>query len=248
MRKTTPSASRPRPVRRRNPIAATTPAAGSTAVSGAHACSASGAWPPRPPAASSDTTPIPHRDQHPIHEPGRARWSGPPVHRSSPQPDPPTADSAPAPAAHHPPRPAPRPAARPSCDHTPPASPRHAASPSSRTPQGSPSLPPVSSHPPSSDRALTTTRARLPAPQDRNVGRNRGHPWGETVATSAAIQWPPTGSFSWPPSETASQKGDATSRSLTARGIARRTARRSTQHPPSRASGSVRLDDPVARG
>jgi hypothetical protein len=32
------------------------------------------------------------------------------------------------------------------------------------------------------------------------VGRNRGHPWGETVATSGAIQWPPTGSFPWPPS------------------------------------------------
>ena len=48
--------------------------------------------------------------------------------------------------------------------------------------------------------ALTTTRARLPAPQDRNVGRNRGHPWGETVATSGAFRWPPTGSFPWPPS------------------------------------------------
>jgi len=47
---------------------------------------------------------------------------------------------------------------------------------------------------------LTTTHARLPAPQDRTVGRNRGHPWGETVATSGAIQWPPTGRFSWPPS------------------------------------------------
>jgi hypothetical protein len=82
----------------------------------------------------------------------------------------------------------------------PPAPPLHAANPSGRTPQGSPSLPPVSSHSPSSDRALTTTHARLPAPQDRAVGRNRGHPWGETMATSGAFRWPPTGSFSWPPS------------------------------------------------
>ena len=32
------------------------------------------------------------------------------------------------------------------------------------------------------------------------MGRNPGHPWGETVATSGAIQWPPMGSFPWPPS------------------------------------------------
>jgi RNA polymerase sigma-70 factor (ECF subfamily) len=33
------------------------------------------------------------------------------------------------------------------------------------------------------------------------VGRNRGHPWGETTATNGEIQWPPTGSFPWPPSD-----------------------------------------------
>src|SRR6185437_4620777 len=102
--------------------------------------------------------------------------------------------------ARHPPRPAPRPAAPPSCDHTRPAPPLHAASRPGHTPQGSPSLPPVSSRSPSSDRALTSTRDRVPAPQDRTVGRNRGHPWGETVATSGAFRWPPTGRFSWPPS------------------------------------------------
>jgi hypothetical protein len=32
------------------------------------------------------------------------------------------------------------------------------------------------------------------------VRRNRGHPCGETVATSGAFQWPPMGSFPWPPS------------------------------------------------
>ena len=32
------------------------------------------------------------------------------------------------------------------------------------------------------------------------MGRKRGHPWGETVATSGAFQWPPMGSFPWPPS------------------------------------------------
>jgi hypothetical protein len=32
------------------------------------------------------------------------------------------------------------------------------------------------------------------------VGRNRGHQWGETTAASGEIQWPPTGSFPWPPS------------------------------------------------
>jgi hypothetical protein len=48
-----------------------------------------------------------------------------------------------------------------------PVRPRRAASPSCRTPQGSRALPPVSSHSPSSDRALTTTRARVSAPQGR---------------------------------------------------------------------------------
>jgi len=43
------------------------------------------------------------------------------------------------------------------------------------------------------------TRAGLPAAQDRTAGRNDGHTWGETVATSGAFQWPPTGRFSWPP-------------------------------------------------
>jgi hypothetical protein len=63
----------------------------------------------------------------------------------------------------------------------------HAARPASRTPRGSPSLPPLSSHSPSSDRALTTTRARLQGPQDRTVGRDAGHPWEK--------RWPPTGKF-----------------------------------------------------
>src|SRR5207248_1817264 len=48
--------------------------------------------------------------------------------------------------------------------------------------------------------ALTTTRARIPTPQDRTVGRKDGHPWGETVAASGEIQWPPMGRFPWPPS------------------------------------------------
>src|ERR671922_78394 len=57
------------------------------------------------------------------------------------------------------------------------------------------------------DRASTTTRAGLPTPQDRTVGRNRGHPWGETMAASGEIQWPPMGRFPWPPSAgEASQK------------------------------------------
>jgi hypothetical protein len=39
------------------------------------------------------------------------------------------------------------------------------------------------------------------SPQDRTVGRNRGHPWGETVATNGAFRWPPMGSFPSPPSQ-----------------------------------------------
>jgi hypothetical protein len=75
-----------------------------------------------------------------------------------------------------------------------------AATRSGHTPQGSPSLPPLASRPASRDRASTTTRARLPTPQDRTVGRNRGHLWGETMAASGEIHWPPMGSFPWPPS------------------------------------------------
>ena len=163
---------------------------------------ATGAWPPRPPAASCAPNPdTPSRPaSHAPDRPGSARASDRPAHRSSPRTGPPAAAAAHAPAARRPPPPAPRPNARPSCDHTPPAPPPHAASPSSHTPQGSPSLPPASSRPASSDRASTTTRARVPAPQDRTVGRNRGHPWGETVATSGEIQWPPMGRFPWPPS------------------------------------------------
>ncbi len=81
-----------------------------------------------------------------------------------------------------PPPPGQRPAAPPSCDHRPPTPPWHAASPSRHTPQGSPSLPPLSSRSPSSDRALPSTRPGVPAPQDRTVGRNRGHHWGDSVA------------------------------------------------------------------
>ena len=32
------------------------------------------------------------------------------------------------------------------------------------------------------------------------MGRNGGHPWGETMAAIGEIQWPPMGSFPWPPS------------------------------------------------
>ena len=52
---------------------------------------------------------------------------------------------------------------------------------------------------------MTPTRAQVPAPQDRTVGRTSGHPWGELVATSGEIQWPPTGRFSWPPSGASSR-------------------------------------------
>ncbi len=33
------------------------------------------------------------------------------------------------------------------------------------------------------------------------MGRKGGRPWGETLAASGEIQWPPTGRFPWPPSE-----------------------------------------------
>ena len=197
-----PRSRRPR-ARRRNPTAATTPAAGSTAASAARACSATGASPPRPPAASCDTTPhTPSRPApHAPHPRAPARESDRPAHRSSPRTDPPTAAAAPAPAARHPPPPAPRPAARPSCDHTPPAPPLPAATPSRHTP-------PRISIASSGFFTAALLRSRVdqqralgvPAPQDRTVGRNRGHPWGETVATSGAFRWPPTGSFPWPPS------------------------------------------------
>ena len=129
-----------------------------------------------------------------------ARGSDRPTPRSSPRTGPPAAAAAHAPAPRHQPPPARRPAARPSCDHTPPTPPRVAANPSSHTPQESPSLPPVSSSGRPPGRALTTTRAGLPTPQDRTVGRNRGHPCGETMAASGEIPWPPMGSFPWPPS------------------------------------------------
>ena len=32
------------------------------------------------------------------------------------------------------------------------------------------------------------------------MGRKDGRPWGETLAASGEIQWPPMGRFPWPPS------------------------------------------------
>jgi hypothetical protein len=73
------------------------------------------------------------------------------------------------------------------------------------------------------------------------VGRNDGHPWGETVATSGAFRWPPTGSFSWPPSPG--------SRSDTARlplGLGKRHPRaaQSSALPPLRCDTLRRHADP----
>ena len=201
-RRTTPSATRRPPARPHNPTAATTPAAGSTAVP-----------PPvlvaptalglrdRPPRRAIRPL-IAHRDQHPMHHISPHRRAGAidqliDLRRERVNQ-----------------RPLPRPCRQPATRRVPRRdqprdrlviTPRQRRRSTQRarqrhTPQGSPSLPPVSSQPPSSDRALTTTRARVPAPQDRTVGRNRGHPWGETVATSGEIRWPPMGSFPWPPS------------------------------------------------
>jgi hypothetical protein len=121
---------------------------------------------------------------------GSARASERPAPRSSPTPDPPpAAGAAPAPAAHHPSPHAPRPNAPPSCDRTRPEPPPGGTSRSSHTPQGSPSLPPVSSRPASRSRVDNNTRRSTDASgQNREektwppMGRNRGHQWGDSVA------------------------------------------------------------------
>ena len=82
------------------------------------------------------------------------------------------------------------------------------ASRSSHTPPKSPSLPPVSSSGPPGIASLTT-RTAVPASVDRTAGRTSGHPWGEPVATSGEIQWPPTGRFSWPPTVTSTASSTA---------------------------------------
>ena len=202
-RRTTPSLSRPRPARRHSPTASTTPAPGSTAASAARASAANGAWPPPPPAGSCAPTPdTPSRPASSAPDPHRSgRASDRPTPRSSPRTGPPAAAAARAPAARHPPPPARDHTARPSCDHTPPAPPPARNEPvksyASRISITSSAL--FTRRPPRIARRQQR-RARVPTPQDRTVGRNRGHPWGETVAASGEIPWPPMGSFPWPPS------------------------------------------------
>ena len=168
-----------------------TPGAG--AVEGCHQASdATGVLTPRPPAGSC--APTPDGPSRPASSaPDRCRSataSDPPTHRPSRRTDPPPAtDASPAPAAHHPSPPAPRPSAPLSCDLTRPAPPPGGTSRSSHTPRGSPSLPPVSSCRSSRPRVDNNARPTTDTSgQNRGekrwppMGRNDGRQWGDSVA------------------------------------------------------------------
>ncbi len=98
----------------------------------------------------------------------------------------PAAGAAPAPAARPRSPRAPRPNAQPSCDHTRPAPPLGGTSRPVITPQGSPSLPPVSSRSASRSRVNNNARSSTDTSgQNRGekrwppMGRNLGRQWGE---------------------------------------------------------------------
>ena len=155
---------------------------------------ATGAWPQRPPAASCATTPdSPSRPAS--HAPTSARIQRARAidqlldlrrERVHQRPAAAPARGSPPPAAS---RAATQPA-RPSCDHTPPAPPLPAATRSGHTPPGSPSLPPVSSRPASSDRASTANARPSTGASGQNrgekpwppMGRNSGHQRGDSMA------------------------------------------------------------------